>query len=75
MSKSINVESDCPTNLAINILSGKCKLAILLHLSRGTIRFNELQRTLANITQKTFTMQLGELETDGIIYREDFNEN
>ena len=58
MSKSIDLKSDCPMNLTINILSGKWKLSILWYFSRGTIRFNELQRTLANITQKTLTMQL-----------------
>jgi len=61
MSKSIDLESDCPMNLTINILSGKWKLAILWHLSRGTIRFNELQRLLANITQKILTMQNREI--------------
>lgn len=74
MSKSIDLESDCPMNLTINILSGKWKLAILWHLSKGTIRFNELQRLLSNITQKTLTMQLRELERDGIIYREAYPE-
>jgi DNA-binding HxlR family transcriptional regulator len=75
MSKSINLELDCPMNLTINILSGKWKLAILWHLSKGTIRFNELQRTLGNITQKTLTMQLRELEREGIIYREVYPES
>lgn len=75
MSKSINLESDCPMNLTINILSGKWKLAILWHLSRGTIRFNELQRTLNNITQKTLTTQLRELERDSIIYRKVYPES
>lgn len=75
MSKSINLEPECPMNLTINILSGKWKLAILWHLSRGTIRFNELQRILANITQKTLTMQLKELERDGIIYRKVYPES
>jgi len=75
MSKSINLESDCPMNLTINILSEKWKLSILWHLSRGTIRFNELQRTLTNITQKTLTMQLRELERDGIIYRKVYPES
>ncbi|SMC26367.1 transcriptional regulator, HxlR family [Clostridium acidisoli DSM 12555] len=75
MSKSINLESDCPMNLTINILSGKWKLAILWHLSRGTIRFNELQRTLNNITQKTLTMQLRELERDEIICRKVYPES
>lgn len=75
MSKSINLKSDCPMDLAINVLSGKWKLALLWHLSKGAIRFNELQRTLANITQKTLTMQLRELERDGIIYRKVYPES
>lgn len=75
MSKSINLQPECPMNLTINIISGKWKLAILWHLSRGTIRFNELQRVLVNITQKTLAMQLKELERDGIIYREVYPES
>lgn len=64
-----------PYEFNYNILSGKWKIAILWHLSRGTIRFNELQRLLTNITQKTLTMQLRELERDGIIYREVYPES
>lgn len=75
MSKSINIGSDCPMDVTINIINGKWKIAILWHLSRGTIRFNELQRLLANVTQKTLTMQLRELERDGIIYREVYPES
>lgn len=75
MSKSMNIMPDCPMNVTINIFSGKWKIAILWHLSRGNIRFNELQRLLSNITQKTLTMQLRELERDGIIYREVYPES
>lgn len=60
--------------VTINILSGKWKIAILWQLSKGPIRFNELQRLLNNITQKTLTMQLRELEKDGIIYRKIYAE-
>ena len=49
-------------------------MAILWHLTKGTIRFNELQRLLANITQKTLTQQLRELEQDGMIIRQLFPE-
>lgn len=70
MSKSINIRQDCPMDVTINIFSGKWKIAILWNLSKGNIRFNELQRLLTNITQKTLTMQLRQLERDGIICRE-----
>ena len=69
MAKSANIVSSCPMDVTINILSGKWKISILWHLTKGIVRFNELQRLLTNITQKTLTMQLRELESAGIIYR------
>lgn len=74
MTKSTNLAESCPMDVTINILSGKWKLAILWHLSRDVIRFNELQRLLSGITQKTLTMQLRELEKDGVIYRKIYAE-
>ena len=38
--------------------------------TRGTRRFNELQRLLAGVTQRMLTLQLRELEHDGIVHRE-----
>jgi DNA-binding HxlR family transcriptional regulator len=70
MSKSQNTTADCPMAVALNIISGKWKLAILWNLTRGTVRFNELQRRLPKITQKTLAQQLRELERDNIIRRQ-----
>ena len=69
MAKVQAVDEQCPVELGLNILSGKWKLKILWHLSKGTIRFNELQRLLRSITTKTLTEQLRELEEQGIILR------
>ncbi|KOF56529.1 MULTISPECIES: winged helix-turn-helix transcriptional regulator [Clostridium] len=74
MAKSKNLIDSCPMDITINILSGKWKLSILWHLSQNIVRFNELQRLLPNITQKTLTMQLRELEKSGIIYRKIYAE-
>ncbi|AKA72425.1 winged helix-turn-helix transcriptional regulator [Clostridium scatologenes] len=74
MAKSKQMIEQCPMDVTINILSGKWKMSILWHLSRGVIRFNELQRLLNNITQKTLILQLRELERDGIIYRKIYAE-
>ena len=74
MAKVQAVDEQCPVELGLNILSGKWKLKILWHLSKGTIRFNELQRLLGNITTKTLTEQLRELEEARIILRTVFPE-
>ncbi|MDF2503497.1 MULTISPECIES: helix-turn-helix domain-containing protein [Clostridium] len=74
MSKVENLTPSCPINITINILSGKWKVAILWHLSKEIIRFNELKRLLPDITHKTLTMQLRELERDKIIYRKAYAE-
>ena len=74
MAKVQAVDEQCPIELGLNILSGKWKLKILWNLSKGTIRFNELQRLLGHITTKTLTEQLRELEEQGIVLRTVFPE-
>ncbi|HBF38100.1 MAG TPA: transcriptional regulator [Firmicutes bacterium] len=69
MGKSIQITEQCPLDIGLNMLSGKWKMAILWHLTKGTIRFNEMQRLLPAINQKTLTRQLRELEQDGLISR------
>lgn len=46
MAKTQAVNEQCPIELGLNILSGKWKLKILWHISKGTVLFNELQRLL-----------------------------
>lgn len=59
----------CPYSTAQKILSGKWALIILHDLSEGTLRFNELQKLLPDITQATLTKQLRTLEGYGMIVR------
>lgn len=70
---ALTVQSQSPES-GLNILSGKWKLKILWQLSKGTIRFNELQRFLGGITTKTLTGQLREQEEQGIVVRKVFPE-
>lgn len=75
MAKSQAVDILCPMEAGLNVLSGKWNLKIVWHLSRGTVRFNELRRRLGAITTKTLTRQLRELEVQGIVVREAFPES
>lgn len=59
----------CPFATSQKILSGKWALTILYFLSEGTLRFNEIQRKLPEITQATLTKQLRALEEYGMITR------
>ncbi len=70
MAKAEIIEDLCPMALGMNILSGRWRLQIVWIIYRKeTVRFNELQRTLGNITTKTLTQQLRELEEEKIVKR------
>jgi DNA-binding HxlR family transcriptional regulator len=67
--------SQCPVEFTVNMVGGKYKLVILHQLSiHGVMRFNELRRQFPNITQRTLTRQLRELESDGLINRQVYSE-
>ncbi|MED4614920.1 helix-turn-helix domain-containing protein [Priestia megaterium] len=64
----------CPVTQTQDIIAGKWKIIILLHLSTKTRRFNELQRLLPNISKGILTRQLRELEEDQMVHREVYKE-
>lgn len=74
MSKTLAASDRCPIEIGINILSGKWNLIIIWIISKGTVRFNELQRKLNGITTKTLTDQLRKLEDEKIINRKIYGE-
>lgn len=59
----------CPVEAALEQISGKWKGLAVYHLLDRTLRFNELMRQLGNVTQRSLTKQLRELERDGIVHR------
>ena len=61
---------NCPVEVTIDVVGGKWKGIILYHLLEGKKRFNEFRRLIPEITQRMLTLQLRELEQDGIIHRE-----
>lgn len=75
MAKAVAITDQCPIEIGLNILGGKWKLKILWQISKGAVRFNELQRRLGKITTKTLTQQLRELEDQEIIQRTVYPDN
>ena len=59
----------CPVEGALEQIAGKWKGLIIYHLMDQTLRFNELSRRVGNVTQRSLTKQLRELESDGIVAR------
>ncbi len=55
---------------ALYVLSGKWKLPLILVLSEGPQRFNEIQRTLGDITPKILSKELRELELNEFVTRQ-----
>src|SRR6187402_1513674 len=62
----------CTTSIAMGFIGGKWKMVILYHLRDGMKRYNELRKIMPVITERTLSMQLKQLEEDGIVKREVF---
>lgn len=63
---------ECPYVTSQKLLTGKWSILILYLLSNGSLRFNELQRKLPNMTHATLSKQLKALEKDGLIIRTEY---
>ncbi|GHO86945.1 winged helix-turn-helix transcriptional regulator [Dictyobacter formicarum] len=64
----------CAVEATADIVGGKWKAVILYYLFQGPQRFNELRRLLPEVTQRMLTLQLRELEQDGVVHREIYKE-
>lgn len=65
---------NCPVTASIELIGGKWKTIILYSLLSGTRRFGEIAVRIPDISRKVLTEQLKELESDGLILREQYKE-
>lgn len=59
----------CPTSAAMELIGGKWKSVILVHLISDKKRYNELRKEIPLLNERTLSIQLKQLEADGLISR------
>lgn len=64
----------CALDITMDYIGGKWKTVVLWYLRKGTKRFSELRRHIPEITEKMLSMQLKQLEEDGIVERKAYPE-
>lgn len=61
--------SQCDLTYAVCRMGGRWKLLILCKLELNTLRFSELRDRIDGITERMLTLNLKELEADGLVIR------
>ena len=57
----------------LSLINGKYKMTILYTLMEfGVVRFNEMKRYIGDISYKTLSSALKELEADQLVHREEY---
>ena len=64
----------CAVEATLSVMGGVWKPVLVFHLLNGKLRFNALCRIIPAATPRMITLQLRELEADGIIKRTVFPE-
>ena len=68
-------EGTCPIRDVLSRLGDKWSMLVLVTLSaNGTMRFNEIYRTIADVSQRMLTVTLRTLEADGLVERQVYAE-
>ncbi len=66
---------DCPIRDILSWLSSKWGMLVLVTLNaNGTMRFNDIQKSIGDISQRMLTVSLRMLEADGLVDRKVYPE-
>lgn len=63
------ITQECDLTYAICKVGGRWKLLILCKLENGKLRFSELRDRISGITERMLTLQLREMEKEGLLKR------
>ncbi|WP_413532896.1 winged helix-turn-helix transcriptional regulator [Empedobacter brevis] len=63
------IMESCNLTYAVCKIGGRWKLLILCKLENGKLRFSELRKEINCITERMLTLQLRELEKEGLVKR------
>jgi DNA-binding HxlR family transcriptional regulator len=63
------LQDGCPVRAALDLIRGRWKPSILFEIKSGPKRFSDLQAALPGSTAQALTVQLRQLEADGVISR------
>lgn len=62
-------------NYTMSLIQGKYKMFIMYALMEfNVVRFNELKKYIGTISYKTLSLTLKELESDGLVHREEYSQ-
>jgi DNA-binding HxlR family transcriptional regulator len=64
------LQASCPSRHALEHVTGRWGTLIMLALREGPVRFNELRRRVAGVSEKMLSQGLQALERDGFVARE-----
>lgn len=62
----------CGLEVALAMIGGKWKPLILYHLAHNTLRYGELRRAVAKVSDKMLIQHLKEMIDDGLLTRRDY---
>ncbi|SEA59778.1 transcriptional regulator, HxlR family [Chitinophaga terrae (ex Kim and Jung 2007)] len=62
-----------PVRDALDVISGKWKLPIIIAIGRGHKRFRDIERSIPKITSKVLSKELKDLETHKLVKRTVFD--